>query len=130
MASALRPARIGRSPPATARRATSSPVYPFAPYSNQSTAITVTRTDGAILPGGIWSRQEVRALHVVEVWFAALPPILIYLLVGLVIGVESMGIPVPGEVTLVTASLLSAKGIIDPWIVGLAGSIGAITGDS
>jgi membrane protein DedA with SNARE-associated domain len=69
-------------------------------------------------------------LHAVEVWFTALSPILVYLLVGLVIGVESMGIPVPGEVTLVTASLLASRGITDPWFVSLAGSIGAIAGDS
>jgi membrane protein DedA with SNARE-associated domain len=69
-------------------------------------------------------------LHAFETWFVALPPILTYLLVGLVIGVESMGVPVPGEVTLVTAALLAARGATDPWLVGLAASIGAVTGDS
>jgi membrane protein DedA with SNARE-associated domain len=69
-------------------------------------------------------------VHAVEVWFAALPPILVYLLVGIVIGVESMGIPVPGEIALVTASLLASQHVTDPWLVGLAGSAGAIAGDS
>ncbi len=66
----------------------------------------------------------------VEEWVQALPPIAIYLVVGLVIGVESMGIPLPGEITLVTAALLASQGITNPWLVALAASIGAIAGDS
>jgi len=54
----------------------------------------------------------------------------IYLIVGLIIGLESMGIPLPGEVTLVTASLLSVKEVGSPWGVAIAASIGAIVGDS
>lgn len=71
-------------------------------------------------------------MEYVEGWLGALPPILVYLLVGLVIGLESMGIPLPGELTLVAASLLSASesARIDPWFVALAASIGAIIGDS
>jgi membrane protein DedA with SNARE-associated domain len=48
----------------------------------------------------------------------------------LVVGVESMGIPLPGEVTLVTASLLTVKEVGSPWGVAIAASIGAIVGDS
>jgi membrane protein DedA with SNARE-associated domain len=59
-----------------------------------------------------------------------LPPLAIYALVGLVIGLESMGIPLPGEFTLVGASLLASTGLTNPWFVGLAASIGAIVGDS
>ena len=33
--------------------------------------------------------------------------ILAYLVVGLVIGVESMGVPLPGETTLIAAALLA-----------------------
>jgi membrane protein DedA with SNARE-associated domain len=69
-------------------------------------------------------------LQQAELWFAALPPLSIYLLVGVVIGAESMGIPLPGEIALVTAALLTTNGITDPWLVGLAASIGAIVGDS
>jgi len=69
-------------------------------------------------------------VHVVEVWLQALPPSTIYLVVGLVIGVESMGIPLPGEIALVTAALLASTGVTDPWLVGLAASIGAVVGDS
>ena len=69
-------------------------------------------------------------LHGVEAWLAVLPPIVVYLVVGLVVGVESMGIPLPGEITLVSAALLASTGVTDPWLVGLAASIGAIAGDS
>jgi membrane protein DedA with SNARE-associated domain len=55
---------------------------------------------------------------------------LVYLTVGLVIGLESMGIPLPGELTLVGASLLAAKHVVSPWGVAIACSIGAIVGDS
>ncbi|MCW2641803.1 MAG: DedA family protein [Dactylosporangium sp.] len=61
---------------------------------------------------------------------ATLPPFAIYAVVGLVIGLESMGIPLPGEFALVGASLLATSGLTNPWLVGLAASIGAIVGDS
>ncbi|MET7420941.1 DedA family protein [Dactylosporangium sp. NPDC005555] len=61
---------------------------------------------------------------------ATLSPVWVYLLVGGVIGIESMGIPVPGEITLVTASLLAVTTRIDPWWVAGAASAGAIIGDS
>jgi len=63
-------------------------------------------------------------------WLSAFPPIVIYLLVGLIIGAESMGIPVPGEITLISAALLAASGTGNPWLVGLAAAGGAIAGDS
>lgn len=69
-------------------------------------------------------------MHHIETWMATLSPIWVYLLVGGVIGIESMGIPVPGEITLVTASLLSVTTKIDPWWVAGAASAGAIIGDS
>jgi membrane protein DedA with SNARE-associated domain len=70
------------------------------------------------------------AVHVVEVWLQGLPPILVYLIVTLVIGVESMGVPLPGEIALVTASLMAVNGITNPYAVAIAASIGAIVGDS
>jgi membrane protein DedA with SNARE-associated domain len=69
-------------------------------------------------------------VHYVEAWLGTLPPESVYLIVGLVIGVESMGIPLPGEVTLVSASLLAATGLTSPWGVASAAAIGAILGDS
>ncbi|UAC02309.1 DedA family protein [Dactylosporangium vinaceum] len=59
-----------------------------------------------------------------------LSPIWIYLLVGGVIGIESMGVPLPGEITLVTASLLSVTTSVSPWLVAASAAAGAIIGDS
>lgn len=69
-------------------------------------------------------------MELVEAWLATLPPLSVYLVVGLVIGLESTGIPLPGEITLVSAALLAAAGVVDPWPVAVAASIGAIAGDS
>lgn len=63
-------------------------------------------------------------------WLQGFPPYVVYLIVGGVIGGESMGIPLPGEITLVAASLMSVKGLGSPWGVAVAASIGAIIGDS
>lgn len=68
-------------------------------------------------------------MHVQE-WLGTIPPVSIYLLVTLVIGVESLGIPLPGEIILVSSALLSSQGHVDPWIVGGCASAGAIIGDS
>lgn len=69
-------------------------------------------------------------MQAVQSWLADLPPILAYMLVAAIIGVESMGVPVPGEITLVSAALLSAAGALNPGWVGIAAAIGAIVGDS
>ncbi|GDY30688.1 DedA family protein [Gandjariella thermophila] len=60
----------------------------------------------------------------------AIPPLAVYALVGFVIGLESMGIPLPGEVALVSAALLSTQHFVSPLWVGVAASAGAIVGDS
>nr|WP_202450983.1 DedA family protein [Streptomyces sp. SID4948] len=51
-------------------------------------------------------------------------------MVFLVVGVESLGIPLPGEIVLMTAALLSSQGHVNPWVVGASAVIGAIAGDS
>jgi membrane protein DedA with SNARE-associated domain len=66
----------------------------------------------------------------VEHWLSLLPPVLVYLLVAAVIGVESLGIPLPGEIALVSAALLAANHVVDIWWVAVAASAGAIVGDS
>ncbi|WP_432933773.1 DedA family protein [Microbispora sp. CA-135349] len=68
-------------------------------------------------------------MHVDE-WLQTIPSVWVYVLVGAVIGLESLGIPLPGEIVLVSAALLSARGVVDPVIVGLCASGGAILGDS
>ena len=68
----------------------------------------------------------------VESFLAAIPPIAVYLTVGLIIGIESLGIPLPGEIALVSAALLSTReslGISPVW-VGVAATAGAIIGDT
>ncbi len=56
--------------------------------------------------------------------------IVAYLVVGLVIGIESMGIPLPGETTLIAASLLASQGDLRLVLVIAAAATGAIVGDS
>jgi membrane protein DedA with SNARE-associated domain len=53
-----------------------------------------------------------------------------YLVVGLVIGVESMGVPLPGETTLIAAALLASQGDLNVVFVIAAAATGAIIGDS
>lgn len=53
-----------------------------------------------------------------------------YLLLGLIIGVESMGVPLPGETTLVAAALLASQGKLSLFWVIAAAAAGAIIGDS
>src|ERR1700756_2282772 len=61
-----------------------------------------------------------------------IPPIAVYLIVGFVIGLESLGIPLPGEIVLVSAALLATRHVLDvsPLFVGLSATIGAIIGDT
>jgi membrane protein DedA with SNARE-associated domain len=66
----------------------------------------------------------------VQHWLATLPPILVYLVVGGVIGIESLGVPMPGEIVLISAALLAANGVTNVWWVAVAASTGAIIGDS
>jgi membrane protein DedA with SNARE-associated domain len=56
--------------------------------------------------------------------------IVAYLVVGLVIGIESMGVPLPGETTLIAAALLASQGHLRLEIVIGAAAAGAIIGDS
>jgi membrane protein DedA with SNARE-associated domain len=56
--------------------------------------------------------------------------IVAYLVVGLVIGIESMGVPLPGETTLVAAALLASQGDLRLEFVIGAAATGAIVGDS
>ncbi|MFK0234665.1 DedA family protein [Streptomyces vinaceus] len=69
-------------------------------------------------------------MHIQE-WLETIPAVSIYLLVGLVIGLESLGIPLPGEIILVSSALLASQhGEIDPVVLGICASTGAIVGDS
>lgn len=66
----------------------------------------------------------------IDAWIESVPPAAVYALVGLIIGVESLGIPLPGEIALVTAALLASHGTVDPVLVGVCATLGAVVGDS
>jgi membrane protein DedA with SNARE-associated domain len=68
----------------------------------------------------------------VDAMLQAIPPLAVYLIVGTVIGMESLGIPLPGEIALVSAALLASRHTLDinPVAVGAAATIGAVVGDS
>jgi membrane protein DedA with SNARE-associated domain len=68
----------------------------------------------------------------VDALLQSIPPLTVYLVVGAVVGAESFGIPLPGEIVLVSAALLSSKHelAVNPIGVGTAGVIGAVIGDS
>ena len=68
----------------------------------------------------------------VDALLIGVPPLVVYILVALVIALESMGIPLPGEVILVSAALLASRQDLEisaVW-VAVAASAGAIFGDS
>ncbi|OBK18367.1 DedA family protein [Mycobacterium asiaticum] len=68
----------------------------------------------------------------VEALLQTIPPLAVYLLVGGVVGLESLGIPLPGEIVLVSAALMSSHHelAVNPVGVGAAAVIGAVVGDS
>jgi membrane protein DedA with SNARE-associated domain len=68
-------------------------------------------------------------LHIDE-WIQSVPPGAVYALVALIIGVESLGIPLPGEIALITAGVLASKGTVNPVLIAVCGMAGAIIGDS
>ncbi len=65
-----------------------------------------------------------------EQWLERIPDVWVYVVVGLVVGIESLGIPLPGEIVLVSAALMAAKGFVDPLLVGGCAIGGAVVGDS
>jgi membrane protein DedA with SNARE-associated domain len=68
----------------------------------------------------------------VDALLQSIPLFTVYLAVGVVVGIESLGIPLPGEIVLVSAALLSSRHelAVNPIGVGAAGVIGAVIGDS
>lgn len=67
----------------------------------------------------------------VDQWLESIPPLSVYLIVGLVVMIESLGIPLPGEIVLVSAALLSSQhSELSPLWIGVIASAGAIIGDS
>lgn len=68
----------------------------------------------------------------IDQWIAAIPPLAVYITIGLIVMIESLGIPIPGEIALVSATLLT----IHPasavrWeFIAVAATAGAVIGDS
>ncbi|WP_265447979.1 DedA family protein [Flexivirga meconopsidis] len=67
-----------------------------------------------------------------EHWLTTIPPFAVYLLAGLTVGIESLGIPVPGEIVLVAAAVMSSKHelSISPHGIAIAAVCGAVIGDT
>jgi membrane protein DedA with SNARE-associated domain len=65
-------------------------------------------------------------------WIMTVPPLAVYISVGLIIMIESLGIPMPGEFALVGATLLTLQpnAQVQWGIVAACASAGAIIGDS
>ncbi|MEU5088622.1 DedA family protein [Streptomyces sp. NPDC021356] len=69
-------------------------------------------------------------MHVQD-WLDTVPSAAVYAVVALVIGLESLGIPLPGEIVLVSAALLSSQNSgINPIVLGACATAGAVVGDS
>ncbi|MEU6403232.1 DedA family protein [Streptomyces sp. NPDC046985] len=70
-------------------------------------------------------------MHVQE-WLDTVPAAAVYAVVALVIGLESLGIPLPGEIILVSAALMSAQhgSAVNPVVLGACATAGAVLGDS
>jgi membrane protein DedA with SNARE-associated domain len=66
----------------------------------------------------------------VDALLQSIPPLAVYGMVGAVVGVESLGIPLPGEIVLVSAALLSSRHELAVNPVGVGAVIGAVIGDS
>lgn len=62
----------------------------------------------------------------------SIPPLAVYLVVAGIVGVESLGIPIPGETVLIAAALAASTHTlpISPLWLGVSASAGAIVGDS
>jgi membrane protein DedA with SNARE-associated domain len=70
-------------------------------------------------------------VHVSQ-WLEAVPPLVVYLLVAGFILIESLGVPFPGEIVLISAALLASQHTIalNPVWVAVAAAGGAIPGNS
>jgi membrane protein DedA with SNARE-associated domain len=70
--------------------------------------------------------------RVIADWLQAVPPLAVYLSVLGIVGIESVGIPLPGEVVLVSATLMATRpelAVSAVW-VATAALVGAVVGDS
>ncbi|MEQ3553167.1 DedA family protein [Pseudonocardia nematodicida] len=68
----------------------------------------------------------------VDTVLLTIPPLVVYLLCAGIVGVESIGVPLPGEIVLVGAALLASRpgSQVDPVVLAAAAAAGAAAGDS
>ena len=68
----------------------------------------------------------------IDQWIAAIPPLAVYVTIGLIVMIESLGVPIPGEIALVSAGLLTIhpSSAVAWEYVAVGASSGAIIGDS
>ena len=68
----------------------------------------------------------------VQALLQSIPPLAVYLVVSGVVGMESLGVPLPGEIVLVTAALMSSQHdlAVNPVSVAVAAILGAVVGDT
>jgi membrane protein DedA with SNARE-associated domain len=53
-----------------------------------------------------------------------------YVIVALLVGIESIGVPVPGETALVAAALFASQGHLNAWGIAAVAIVGAVVGDN
>ncbi len=65
-------------------------------------------------------------------WLTTIPPMAVYLIAGLAVGIESLGVPIPGETILVAAAILSShhEVSVSPHGIAIAAVLGAVIGDT
>lgn len=63
-------------------------------------------------------------------WLHTIPPEAVYGLILFIVSLESLGVPLPGELTVMTGALLASDGITNPFLVAIFAATGAIAGDS
>ncbi|MFI9381117.1 DedA family protein [Kutzneria sp. NPDC052558] len=68
----------------------------------------------------------------IDQWIAAIPPLAVYITIGLIVMIESLGVPIPGEIALVSATLLTLhpSSAVQWEFIAVAATAGAIIGDS
>lgn len=71
-------------------------------------------------------------MSAVDAFLTTIPPLAVYLTVGLVVGVESLGVPLPGEIVLVAAAVMASRHELEvsPGWIAVAATTGAVVGDS
>ena len=63
-------------------------------------------------------------------WLDVIPYAALVGAVMLIVGLESIGLPLPGETVLITALLIAVHDGMSPWWIMLAAMVGAIVGDN